>query len=225
MKIKQYLSALALTTIAVNSQANLIDNGGFEAPDVNSNNWAYFTDDTQVDGWSFGNSSMEIWSTPFLGVNAYEGTQIAELNAHGANNQAYGFFQSFDTVIGQSYNYSFAYSSRGNAEQSFTAGILNATPLNNTVAPYINLDINVDSLFDDHTSGSWSIFNSTFTASSTTSAIFFISEDNLGDTTGNLLDAVSVTERTRINTIPEPSSIALLALGIIGLGVARKKNL
>ena len=210
MKLK-VLTLLATALFSLSSNANLLVNGSFESPDVKDNSWSYFTDDNQVDGWSFGESSMEIWDTPFLGIDAYDGEQIAELNAHGANSQAYGFYQSFNTVIGQSYNYSFAYIARGNGAQSFTAGIQDDTPNTLTSNTFVN---NIG----DYNASTWSLFNGSFIATSSLSSIFFLSNDNLGDTTGNLLDAVSVT------AVPEPGSIMLLGLGLAGLIISRKRN-
>jgi hypothetical protein len=56
------------------------------------------------------------------------------------------------------------------------------------------VDINASTLFYDPTTNEWSVFSGSFFATSTSSTIAFQSNDNLGDTTGNLIDAAYVTE-------------------------------
>lgn len=212
MSIKKFLLASSLL-FSVAAQASviipnetLLNNGGFEAPDIDNNSWEYYTSNhnvTGVPGWSYDGSGMEIWDS-LLGVNAIEGEQHAELNAHGANNQAYSFRQSFATVIGETYDYGFSYRARNNSNESFYAGIMG---------------INDNTLFSDHTTAGWTTVSLSFLATDTTSTIAFTSNDALGDTTGNLLDGVYVTARS----VPEPSSVFLLSLGLLGLGLRRRK--
>lgn len=180
----------------------LLTNGGFESSDVNNGSWVYYTNSHNGGvnlGWDYGDSGMEIWDS-LLGVVAIEGEQHAELNAHGANGQPYSFGQTFTTVIGQSYNYGFSYRARNNNNEEFAAGI-------------VDIDWNI---YDTHTTGIWSAFTGSFIATDIQSTISFTSRDSLGDTTGNLLDAVYVT------AVPEPGSIALLVFGIAGLVVSRR---
>jgi uncharacterized repeat protein (TIGR01451 family) len=57
-------------------------NGDFETPRVRANNYALV--DVNTPGLMWRNTAeniVEMWNTPFSGVNAYSGSQIAELNA------------------------------------------------------------------------------------------------------------------------------------------------
>lgn len=211
LKFKSILAASVMAA-SVTVQAgivlpadNLIQNGGFEDVDIKTGTWQYYSSkrNSGTDlSWNYGNSAMEIWGTPFLGVVAPEGSQIAELNAHGAGHKQYNFQQSFDTVIGTTYNYGFAYKARRHNSESFFAGIEG---------------ISDDTLFNDHTRRDWLYFNSSFVATDTTSTLVFASADRLGDTTGNLLDAVYVTQ------VSEPGVFGLLSAGMLGLVVGRRK--
>jgi hypothetical protein len=67
--------------------ANLIVNGSFEDNNVKSGKWSWFTAD-KVNGWD--GSNIEIWDN-LLSINAFDGSQIAELNSHGSNKSIFNF--------------------------------------------------------------------------------------------------------------------------------------
>lgn len=191
------LGGLAGLLLALNAQANLIVNGGFEDNNVAPNNWAYFPS-SSVNGWEGDN--IEIWDS-FGGVVAPEGQQHAELNAHPYDGSVFSIFQSFATVIGQTYDVSFFYSAResNNEQFSFSVDTLSA-------------------LLNDHVVGSWKQYTGSFVASTTVSTITFTSYDN--STVGNFLDDVVVTARAQVD---ESGSLVMLAIGLIGLFYSRRK--
>ncbi len=197
-------STLALATISISANANLIENGDFERPDVSNGSWAWFPS-SDVDGWS--GSNIEIWDS-FGGVEAFEGEQFAELNAHGGRrNQPYSIFQYVNTVIGNSYELSFAYRARANNNEAFRVS-----------ARGRHAGTVLSSLVTDHVVGAWSVFTSTFVANSTQTRIRFSTVTPYSGTVGNFIDGVAVTD------VPEPGTLGLLGLGLLGGAIARRRR-
>lgn len=186
---------LGMTTSAVAS-ANLLVNGGFEDNNVASGSWQYYSA-SAVNGWD--GSNIEIWDH-LGGVVAAEGNQHAELNAH-PNSGSFSIYQSFATVVGKVYDVSFFYSARSNTSESFQFSVAG-----------------LNALIDDHVVGRWNQYMNSFTANSTTTTIRFTTVTPSYSTYGNFLDGVSVTRN-----VPEPAGYALFALGLIGLGMARRR--
>ncbi|MBU2955626.1 DUF642 domain-containing protein [Marinobacter sp. F3R08] len=207
-KLRSIGTAVGLTALLaapIMASGNLLTNGGFESTPALTNSaggWGFFSPD-QVDGWDTDGNNIEIWSSGFGGVNADEGEQFAELNAHPKTGSAFTLFQDIVTNIGQSYELSFAYRARsGSGTESF-----------NVAAGDLSLDIANTSAND------WTTYSGIFTASSETTRLLFTSVSPETNTFGNFLDDVSV-----IAKVPEPGSLALLGLGLAGLGLSRRRK-
>ncbi|TGN38895.1 PEP-CTERM sorting domain-containing protein [Marinobacter confluentis] len=188
----------ASLAIAAPASANLIQNGSFENPDIPTGTWDAF-DSTGVTGWA--GDRIEIWDN-YNGVNAYHESQFAELNADPSDPDGFfSIFQSFSTVDGQWYDLSFAYRARQSDTEEFKVGAAG-----------------IEWSLTDHTTGAWSLFNGSFEATSATTTLMFTSVIPASGTIGNFIDDVRVTA-----SVPEPGTLALLALGLAGLGLRRRK--
>jgi len=99
----------ALAATSCPPSPSQLDNGGFEAPVIPNNSYRQLADST-VPGWSTTATDrlIEIWSTPFNGVTAFEGRQFAELNA----TQTSALYQDLPTTPGQTLTWSLAHRAR-----------------------------------------------------------------------------------------------------------------
>ena len=198
------LSTLSVSLfIAAPASANLIVNGSFEDPDVASGAWQAF-DASAVAGWD--GSRIEIWDN-FNSETAYQGDQFAELNSDPGTGTAFSIFQDIATDIGQTYDMSFAYQARRSDNEEFEFSV---TPDGGVAMSW---------LLSDHTTNGWSVFSDSFVATAINTRIMFTSVVPETGTVGNFLDDVKVTV-----AVPEPGTLALFSLGLLGLGMARRRG-
>lgn len=182
------------------ASANLILNGSFESNDVRKNSWQWFAANN-VDGWN--GSNIEIWDS-YSGVNAFEGTQFAELNAHAGDGQAFSIFQTISTDAGSYYDLSFSYRARRSSTEAFLLSLISS---DNTVE---NIRI------DDHLVGKWSNFNHNFKARDLMTTVRFTALSPTTGTVGNFIDDVRLTKEPSLSasSIPEPSTIMIVFVGL-----------
>ena len=205
--MKKSMSALLFVLGTSAANASLISEG-FEGANVNG----LHTIVSSLTNWQT-NDAFEIWTSGFLNVASNEGNQFLELNAYIASSM----YQDISGVTaGESLDFSFAHRGRsGNESLNFSM-----------------VDAGVDNVFG--TADDFSLFSKTYTSGTGAWSIYdnsaiasIVSKGNdirvrftatTGTSVGNFLDSINV----RVS-VPEPTPLAIMAFGLIGLMVSRKK--
>lgn len=208
MKLLKSLSVLVLLAASA-AQAtpiltgNLLVNGSFEDNRLSNNSWTWFTAN-QVNGWD--GSNLEFWNN-YNGVKAFAGSNLLELNAHGANVGDWSVFQQFATTAGARYEVSFAYRNRTGRDESFKLAVGNLTQT-----------------FTHRNTGNWTVFSGWFTAGSNNSELRFTSLNS--GTLGNFIDDVRVSRVAApvSNQVSAASTLSLLTLAAGLLLWRRRRN-
>lgn len=202
---KKITAVIAIFLVSNFANANLISNGGFEDNSLNDNSWRWFLS-SDVNNWS--GSNIEIWDS-LQGVDAFEGENHAELNAHPFTGNVFTISQTFNTVVGMSYDLSFAYRARVNNNEAFRVEV--DSDSNNIFSQ----------LVDDHVTGAWKVFVGSFEAQGATSTLSFTSVTPATSTVGNFIDDIQVlTSPSQVN-VSAPGSLLFMAFTLVFAGARR----
>jgi choice-of-anchor C domain-containing protein len=207
----QLLVGLLLVFGVARADAGLIVNGSFEQGTYTVPGFQrLFNGDTSLTGWSVGGVGVD-WhvATPNPGLNpalinphfgpAQNGSLVIDLNLDGGISGTGTISQSFATTVGQAYVLSFYM-----AGDAFFA---NPQQVQVTVA---GLSQVITQPTSPQYQKVWGLKTLEFIAIAPTTTLSFASPNGSGFW-GPLLDNVDV------NPVPEPTSLALLGSGLIGL--------
>jgi Protein of unknown function (DUF642)/PEP-CTERM motif len=193
-------TALLASPLLASASTNLITNGSFEANAQANSTWNIYSN---LNGWSGGRAGIELRNN--VAGSAHEGQNYVELDTTANSSIS----QSFNTLLGQTYALSFAYSPREHVAAS-----------SNGIQVFWNgADLGT---FTGLTAASGNVWQVETLNVFGTGGLTTLSFQAVGrsDSYGGSLDSVRVT-----TAIPEPETYALMVagLGLMGLVARRRK--
>jgi hypothetical protein len=206
------LAAGLLSTGA--AQANLIQNGDFEAPQLSGTQWQVYG---SIPGWNATDGSgIEIQRNTV--VTTQSGNQYVELDSHNATDTNSTMSQAINTLVGQTYTLSFWYQPRtNNGGNDNGINVLWDTFGGDMSSFTASTEVlNLENYISSQSNG-WTNFTLDMIATASSMALSFQADGN-DNTLGGFVDNVSLVAK-----VPEPGSLALLGLGFAALGFRARK--
>jgi hypothetical protein len=219
--MRNYLLIGVLTCLVSAEASTLITNGSFESPVVPVGGFTNFASgSTGITGWTVVGPEASVVSGTFTSecctFPAEDGNQWLDLTGD-VSNTVEGVQQTVATTMGTQYTLSFWV---GNI---FDPGGIYGT----TSTVDVRLGGLGGTLLGAFTNSSttrgtqvWQQFATSFTATGSSTTLDFLNADPASDNS-NGLDNVALTVGAA--GIPEPGTLSLLGLGILGLGLVRRR--
>ncbi|WP_250657108.1 PEP-CTERM sorting domain-containing protein [Alkalimarinus coralli] len=195
--------------LASSANASLITNGGFESDvGLSGTQWGVFN---TIDGWyTSDGAGIEIQRNTV--TSAQEGNQYVELDSHHAGSNSSMSQDLVGLSVGQVYKLDFWYKARtGSTNDNGINVSWGASP---DLSPF-TYAFNVDGVAPMD----WTLVTGFLTATAADMTLTF-SATGKENTLGGFIDNISLASYS----VPEPGSLALLALGLAGFGVSRGRK-
>ncbi len=227
-KTQHFVIVISFLTLGCinNAQANQLVNGSFDDLVIDDNSYTNVLEGTPGLGWqtTASDNKIEIWRQPFLGVNAYDGAQFAELNA----NEVANLYQDVVGIAaGQYIGWEFAHRGRSGEDtmglEIIDLGLDNAAGGDADTVLFSNYN------FKDGNSA-WSFYEGLTSILSLGNTVRFnflslsSAQSDDPETYGNFLDAVAFGVEEGPDPVPEPATMFLFGSGIAALAGLRLKR-
>lgn len=202
--LRYALSAVAICLISTSASAQIVTNGGFEAPVITDPCCNTVPPDS-LPGWT-ATPNVNVVNGTFDSTNgnlAYEGNQYLDLVGQGGSGS---ISQDLSLNAGETYTLTFAYSHNlfAPSEATSASALVSIDGLSDIISHDTGDTSNLD----------WRIFSGNFVATGSDTLNFL----NLsgGPNEGIFLDAITVA------AVPEPGTWAMMLLGFGAIGLAMR---